>query len=102
LSRTRGNMNVGINVSSNATADQLIGGNNPKFRFWGQENESGSCLSGIQTSALDLSGTSQTLCGSLAYPDANDAVWCFIELFVPSDAHPGAHTASLTITSTPA
>ena len=92
-----GNVNVTLNISSNKTVDDFIGGSSPTFKAKVSDvsGETGSCT-GTQTfsSYSDIGLTPLTACGVFGYADAADSVDIDFELYIPSDSS-GAKTVGI-------
>ncbi|HQT45285.1 MAG TPA: hypothetical protein PLO51_04855, partial [Candidatus Micrarchaeota archaeon] len=97
----QGNVNVSINVTSSANAAAFIGGTSPLFKMWGVDQEAGSCATGLvaKGSAFNLGSSGSLVCGNLQYPDANDQVYAYMTITIPSDAPVSANSATITFTS---
>jgi len=100
----QGNVAVLLNVSANKDANGFIGGTQnggPLFRYWVEDNETGSCGT-PQSTETDMTTGSSEVCGGtgLDFEGVSDSINCYIHIYVPSDASPGEKTAILTFTST--
>jgi len=105
----QGNVAVTLQVSSNVTADDFIGGTangGPKFQYWSDEPVSGNCdvLNGTKTTPTDFATSNTWVCSGtgLKYQSGTDKLYTYIHVYVPSDAPPGQKNAILTFTSTAA
>lgn len=103
----QGNIAVLINVTSNKNAAQFLGGSQgggPKFKYWVEEKEIGSCADPQSSEADFVTSGGSKVCGTsgLNYADSADTIYCYVHIFVPSDAAPESKTAVLTFTSTAA
>ncbi len=109
-----GNRKVEVNLSSNASGAQFIGGTNPLFQWKLANNESNSCGSpstgnacSVNASALQFQGayydvnTSSTLiCPCFNPQNPNDLLNVELQVRVPSDSFTGVREATLTAIAT--
>lgn len=108
-----GNRNVQVNVSSNNSASQLLGGTNPLYRWKFANNETDSCGSkGIGTncvtnvSALNyqsyttVSTASIEVCPCFRAANTNDLLNLELMIRVPSDSFTGLRESTLTAVAT--
>jgi len=108
-----GNRRVQVNISSNVTPDQFIGGTDPWFQWKMAENETDSC--GNSTSGgfcstndgLNYNGTwytvnttSTELCPCFDPRNTNDLINTELRVKVPSDSFTGVREATLTAVAT--
>jgi len=97
--RNDGNKDLNVSISANKNATTFLGGTNPVFQFFVEDNgtESGSCSSPQQTVWTDMNTTSVDMCGTsgLNYEDSTDELRIHIKVSVPQDATPGAKTTTL-------
>ena len=98
-----GNTNVSVNVTSNVTAADFIGGDNPAFMFAAENNEANSCVGTLQSSYTELTTTSpgKNVCTNLAAV-GNNSLKIHILLRVSTGASTtGKETAELTFSASP-
>ena len=98
--RNDGNTNVSVTLNGSTAAD-FIGGTSPEYKFLSQDNEAGSCTSGLVASYTSISGSPQTICSNLLYTDATDSMEIKIHIKIPDDALTGLKTDNVTFTATP-
>jgi hypothetical protein len=99
----QGNINVSVNLTSNATATEFIGGNATirAFTFVMQENETGACPVNVTPTTWTAVATASSLiCGNLLGTDSTDALNMHIGVVIPEDAYKNEHRALLTATAT--
>jgi len=91
-----GNTNVTLNLTSNKTADDFIGGNSPTFKAKVIDNEGDACSGATQSFAsyADINLGQQIACSNFAYDDALDTVAIEFELYIPNNAL-GAKTVEI-------
>ncbi|MEM4711261.1 MAG: hypothetical protein QXL18_04925, partial [Candidatus Woesearchaeota archaeon] len=103
-----GNTMVGVQLYSNASAAQFIGGgetgNNPLFMYKVSNNESNSCISGLNpTSYNDVNTTplGTTICSSNSFnfTDNSDSLRIDILINIPYNAPSGEKSATFTATA---
>ncbi|MBM3229763.1 hypothetical protein FJZ26_04995, partial [Candidatus Parvarchaeota archaeon] len=94
-----GNTNVSINITSDKSAAQFIGGSSPLFQAFGAVNETGACPS-LVASMQDLSTTSVNICPLLISSDSQDTIWAHIKVQISPDSPQGSSSAVITFTST--
>lgn len=108
-----GNRNVELNVSTNNSADQFLGGTNPFYQWKYANNESDSCGSkGIGTncvtnvSALNyqtytgLSTTPIEICPCFRSQNPSDLLNLELQIRVPSDSFTGLRESTITAVAT--
>jgi hypothetical protein len=109
-----GNRVVQVNMSSNVSAAQFIGGTNPLFQWKMANNESDSCgdqqsgnTCSINASALqyqgaysDVSTASVEACPCFKFQNTNDTINVELQVRVPSDSLYGLREATLTAIAT--
>ena len=97
-----GNQNISLNISSNVTAANFIGGSNPVFKIDANEVESGACNFGNFSLNWNETNTSDMeLCSSsnqLEPNDDNDTLEIDVYLSIPTDSNKGGGQARLTVT----
>ncbi len=109
-----GNRKVQVNISSNVTPAQFIGGTNPGFAWKWANNESNSCgdpapgnACGTNASALQYQGAYSTVsvpsvevCPCFNPQNANDLLNCELQVIIPSDSLTGVREATITAIAT--
>ncbi|MBT4114526.1 hypothetical protein HOD83_00090 [Candidatus Woesearchaeota archaeon] len=94
-----GGDDVVLNMTSNSTAGQFIGGSSPTFKWKFAQGEGTSCTSIQDTSYTAVSdGTGKQICAVFYANDTNDLLNMSIELTIPADATSGAKSATITAT----
>lgn len=90
-----GNVNVTLNLTSNKTVDNFIGGTSPTFKAVITEVEAGSC-NGTQSfeTLNNINTTQQIACDILGYADAADSINIDFEIYIPNNAL-GAKTVGI-------
>ncbi|MBW3015447.1 hypothetical protein KY330_03430 [Candidatus Woesearchaeota archaeon] len=98
-----GTQNVTLQVKSNVTAgDFLGGGTSPDFAFISFDGDaSGACVSAI-SSYTTLTTSSQNVCTPLRNSDATNEANVTLKVVVPQDAPTGSKNAELNFTATAA
>lgn len=86
-----GNVNVTLQLATNATATTFIGGSSgggPKFMYKIADNESSSCTSAAPTAYTDVNTTypGTTICAPLAFDNTKDTVKINVYVNIPDDA----------------
>jgi type II secretory pathway pseudopilin PulG len=108
-----GNRNVEVNVSSNNTAAQFIGGTNPVYEWKFLNNESDSCaskgtgnacvtnVSALQPQAYSTVSTSPALvCPCFRAQNPSDLLNLELQIRVPSDSFTGLRESTITAVGT--
>ena len=109
-----GNRRVSVNLSSNASAADFIGGTGPLFQWKLNNNESGSCGSTgagtactVNASALQYQGayssvstTPVEICPCFNFGNPNDVIGTDLQVLVPSDSYTGEREATITAIAT--
>jgi hypothetical protein len=105
-----GNKKMTLNMSVDMDAAGLINGTNPKFQWWWEENETGSCTSAIGAGSgyglqqndtwYDVTTTPQLICPYFQSAEASDALNMHVRLILPMDAMTGDRNATFTATAT--
>jgi hypothetical protein len=109
-----GNRVVQLNLSSNVSAAQFIGGTSPLFQWKMANNESDSCgnqqpgnTCSLNSSALqyqgayaDVSTASVEVCPCYKFQNTNDTINVELQVRVPSDSYYGVREATLTAIAT--
>ncbi len=110
-----GNRNVELNVSTNNTAAQFLGGTGPRYQWKFENNESDSCGSkGITTncvtnaSALNFQSYSTVVtgqpsgfvCPCFRAANPNDLLNLELQIRVPSDSYTGLRESTITAVAT--
>ena len=95
-----GNVNLSVDLTSNATATQFIGGNGPDFEIAAADVGAGACASGLQSAYTDVTGSNQTICSNLGSGDGLDEVWVNVTIQVPTGVSQGAKSATFIFTGT--
>jgi hypothetical protein len=108
-----GNRVVQVNLSSNATPNQFIGGTDPWFQWQMAENESDVCGSQqgnncqVDANALNYTGqyytvntTAVEICPCMNFRNQNDTINVELQVKVPSDSFTGVREATLTAVAT--
>jgi len=95
-----GNVNVSLNLTSNKTVADFIGGTSPTFKAVVTDNETGSCNGTQSFSTLaDISTTQQIACDILGFADTADTINIDFEIYIPNNAL-GAKTVGIVATGT--
>jgi hypothetical protein len=87
-----GNVNVSLNISSSDNASTFIGGTNPDFEWKASNNETGSCVGGIQSGLTAYTNVPATLnqhvlvCNDLLYNNLNDTIRLDLQVRFTADA----------------
>jgi hypothetical protein len=90
---------VELNLTSNKTAEDFVGGSDPAFRWKIEQNESNSCADIVDTSFTDINTSANTICSVLDANQANNSINVEIQLIIPTDANQtGALSATITAT----
>ena len=98
-----GNTNVSVTVTSNVTADEFIGGDDPQFKFAAENNESNSCVGTLQSSYTELTTTAQNVCTNLGAISSANSLKIHILLRVSVGASTtGKEVAALTFSASQA
>ncbi len=93
-----GNINVTLNLTSNKTVDDFIGGTLPTFKAIVTDNETGSCNGTQSFSTLtDISTNQQIACDIFGYAAAADTINIDFQIYIPVDAV-GAKTIGIVAT----
>ena len=109
-----GNRVVSVNLSSNNSAAQFLGGTGPLYQWKLANNESDSCgthISGnacaINASALkytgayyDVNTTAEEICPCFKFQNPNDTINVELQVQVPSDSYYGVRESTLTAYAT--
>ena len=105
-----GNTNLTVNLFSNVTAAQFIGGSAPVFNYNISVNETGSCLNstnGVEIEAFPATFTTvnttdpgNIICPKLQFQNTNDTLNIGINISIPLDASQTAKAAGLKATGT--
>jgi hypothetical protein len=109
-----GNRNVEVNVSTNNSAAQFLGGTGPLYEWKWANNESDSCGSqGIgvncvtnasalnyQTNYSTVSTTSALICPCFRAANPSDLLNMEIQIRVPSDSYTGLRESTITAVGT--
>ena len=115
-----GNSNLSVELRSNATAAQFIGGSSPLFLWNVSVNEAGSCVnsSGIRSAVNpntssncathdvcgadfeSVSTSNKNICPSLLFTDSSDTLDIDINITIPETAPTGAKLVGLIVTGT--
>jgi hypothetical protein len=109
-----GNRVVSVNLSSNVTPAQFIGGTDPWFQWKLANNESDSCgnqqpgnTCSINASALQYQGAYSTVstapvevCPCFKFQNPNDTINVELQVKVPSDSYTGVRESTLTAVAT--
>ena len=118
-----GNSNLSVELRSNATAAQFIGGSSPLFLWNVTVNEAGSCVntSGARTAISpntsadclgggasgtcgadfeSVSTSNKNICPSLLFADSSDTLDIDINITMSEDAPEGAKLAGFIVTGT--
>jgi hypothetical protein len=109
-----GNQRVSVNLSSNASAAQFLGGTNPAFQWKLNNNESGSCGSpGAGTACTanatalqyqsvysTVSTTPVEICPCFNFANPNDVIGTDLQVVIPTDSYTGVREATLTAVAT--
>jgi hypothetical protein len=94
-----GTVDIFVNVSSDKTAQQFIGGNSPDFRFSAQNEESNSCVDKLANETSITTTSPYEVCKNLTKFTASNLINVSIIIFVPEDAIPENKTATLTFSA---
>lgn len=108
-----GNRNVEINISTNTSAAQFLGGTGPEFMWKFANNESDSCASkGIGTNCItnvsalspqtytSVATTSIMVCPCYRAANPSDFLNLELQLKVPSDSFTGVRESTITAVAT--
>ncbi len=109
-----GNRNLQVNVSTNNTAAQFLGGTNPQYQWKWANNESDSCGSrgiGINcvtnSSALNYQGSYSTtsassteICPCFRSQNPSDLLNLELQVRIPSDSFTGLRESTITAVGT--
>jgi hypothetical protein len=98
----QGNTNLGIQVATDKSAQDFIGGTNSKFEYIVTNNEANSCASTPKPSSwTDVNTTSPgtTVCNNLGFTDSADSIKISIKVTIPTDAS-GSKGATFTVIGT--
>lgn len=108
-----GNRIVSVNISSNVTPAEFIGGTDPWFQWKLSNNESNSCGSHnagnncyVNSSALQnqtyttVFTTPVEICPCFKFQNSNDTINTNLQVKVPSDSYTGVREATLTAIAT--
>ena len=90
-----GNINVSLNLTTNKSVADFIGGTSPTFKAIVSDNETGSCT-GTQTfsSLADITTSQQIACDVFGYEDSADLINIDFEIYIPNNAV-GAKTVGI-------
>ncbi len=96
----QGNLDVSLNISSNETVAQFVGGNSTIRAFqWkmAQAAEPGSCGAGLNpTSYATVTTTNTTACTDFNSAGANNVLEMDIQIIIPQNASTGERAATIT------
>ena len=83
-----GNENVQLNLSSNKSADDFIGGTNPLFQAKVTDESEESCdqAGGVFENYNNITTAPQVACTNFTSVDTNDTIEIEFQLYIPSDA----------------
>ena len=101
-----GNVNVSLDLKSEKTAVQFLGGTSPlyQYNFTDKAGETGSCLNEtfLKGTWINVNTTSSgdRLCNPLRFENSNDTIRIDIKLVIPSDSLTGNLTDTFTATGT--
>ena len=96
-----GNRDALLNIMSSVSAAGFLGGTNPSFQIQVLEDEPGSCYGNLLTGWQEVNTTDPgtQFCDNFTYADTNDTLYIIAKVIVPSDATPGAKTATIIATA---
>jgi hypothetical protein len=109
-----GNRRVSVNLSSNVSGAQFIGGTNPLFQWKLANNETNACGSpgpgnscSVNATALqyqgaysDISTAPVEVCPCFFFGNDNDTINVELQVRVPSDSYYGVREATMTAVAT--
>ena len=105
-----GNTNLTVQLVSNVTAAQFIGGSAPVFQYNVSVNETGSCLNSTQEVEIEAFPATFTnvnttdpgniICPKLQFRNSNDTLNIGVNISIPVDAGQNAKAAGLKATGT--
>ena len=109
-----GNRVVSLNLSTNVTPAQFIGGTDPWFQWKLANNESDSCgdqqsgnTCALNASALQYQGAYSTVdnvgvevCPCFKFQNSNDTINVELQVKVPSDSYTGVRESTITAVAT--
>lgn len=109
-----GNRRVSVNLSSNVSAAQFIGGTSPLFQWKMLNNETNACgnvgpgfictpnasLPLFNDAYYDVSTTSNEICPCFFHGNDNDTMNVELQVRIPTDSYTGVREATLTAVAT--
>ena len=100
-----GNQNVTVNVTSGKTLAQFYGvdcsGDDCEYRAWSTNNNTGSCLGGLQSHpGADMDTTNRTMCTTLQPETAQDSINVHCRLLLSDTIPTGSKTDTWTFYGT--
>jgi len=96
-----GNQNVTLWISSDETAETLLGGTSPSFQYKITNTSGETGCAGSPSGYQDFSGTPTVICSLLEIYATKDSIDVDIQLIIPSDSLTGEKTATVTATAQP-
>lgn len=80
-----GNLNANITIQTTNDVATFIGGTSPAMEYLAVDNESGSCINGLESSYATLTTSPTNFCTKLNFSDSADTVKMGLRLTIPSD-----------------
>ena len=100
-----GNRNAFVNVSSEKTPSNFIGGTNPNVTAWSEDKESGACSTGGSVTLVNFPGvemdtSNRTMCSCLYSDLTKNELYVGCYLKIPKDASATQKIDTWTFTAT--